>query len=114
MASVMKLSEQDFLEKFASKSEEADLWELHEVQTYHGHDCVLLGRCEETGKTWCNAHQSRPLQCRTWPFWPDNLRSPRSWKKAAKDCEGIGRGPITPLRVIQEDREKTPEWGRSR
>lgn len=113
MAATLEMSEQDFLQNFAAKSSDGDLWELKEVLTEHGHDCVLLAR-DESGKTWCVAHQSRPLQCRTWPFWPDNLRSQRSWKKAARECEGIGRGNIIPLRVIQEDCDKTPEWGRTR
>ena len=112
MARELGLSEQEFLERFALESSDDGLWELTDVHTEHGFDCVLLARCEETGKTWCRAHHSRPMQCRTWPFWPDNLLSEKSWKRAAKNCEGIGRGTVVPLRVIQSECERTPEWGK--
>lgn len=114
MAEQLKLSSQEFFERHAMSGDEEGLWEMGEVQTEHGFDCVLLERCESSGKTWCTAHDSRPLQCRTWPFWPDNLRNKKSWNKAAKECEGIGRGDIVPLRVIQDDMQRTPEWGQSR
>lgn len=113
MAAQLGLVMETFLERYARKSVDDGCWELMEEQTDFGFDCVLLERCDETGKTICLAHDSRPVQCRTWPFWPDNLKSKKAWNRAAKSCEGIGRGPLIPLRVILDEKERTPEWGRT-
>ena len=111
MAAQLGMELNDFLGLYASKSPDEDCWMLDEIYTGEAHDCVLLGRCNETGKTWCIAHDSRPAQCRTWPFWPDNMKSKKCWDQAGLECEGIGRGPIIPLRVIQEEMALTPDWG---
>lgn len=48
-----------------------------------GYDCVFL----ENKK--CAVYQARPVQCRTYPWWKENLNSEQSWKLAAESCEGI-------------------------
>jgi hypothetical protein len=53
-------------------------------------DCVFLKR--ENGKTMCGIYPVRPLQCRTWPFWAENLNSPDSWNQAHQKCPGMNRG----------------------
>lgn len=47
-------------------------------------DCVFL----QEGK-FCQLYQSRPRQCRTFPFWPQTLRSKEAWEAMAEDCEGV-------------------------
>lgn len=32
---------------------------------------------------------ARPTQCRTFPWWPQNLISDYDWQLAARECEGI-------------------------
>lgn len=50
----------------------------------------------------CEIHAVKPLQCRTYPFWPEILRGERHWKAEAKWCEGIDRGePIEAAEVAQ-------------
>jgi Fe-S-cluster containining protein len=44
------------------------------------------------GRRVCGVYPVRPLQCRTWPFWPENLRTKASWHRAAKGCPGMNRG----------------------
>ena len=40
----------------------------------------------------CRIYRVRPLQCRTWPFWPENM-SRKVWETEVKaDCPGIGKG----------------------
>jgi Fe-S-cluster containining protein len=40
----------------------------------------------------CSAYEGRPEQCRTWPFWPENM-SARTWtKEVAVYCPGVGKG----------------------
>lgn len=53
-------------------------------------DCVFLQRTG--GKTMCSIYPVRPLQCRTWPFWNQNLRSPEAWNEAHRTCPGMNRG----------------------
>ena len=63
-----------------------------------GGDCVLLD--EKTRK--CMAYEERPRQCKTWPFWDSNLRSPEAWAEAAEACPGCDKGQIVPLESIVE------------
>lgn len=37
----------------------------------------------------CTVYESRPAQCKSYPFWPENLRSERSWKKTIEECPGL-------------------------
>ena len=44
----------------------------------------------------CTIHPVKPLQCRSWPFWPELVRTERAWRAAARGCPGMGRGgPIS-------------------
>lgn len=49
----------------------------------------------------CTIYSSRPVQCRTWPFWPSNLASPEAWERLKPGCPGIGQGNLVPLEVIE-------------
>lgn len=51
-------------------------------------DCQFL-----EGKR-CGVYAARPTQCRTWPFWPENLTA-RAWtKEVASFCPGVGKGRL--------------------
>jgi hypothetical protein len=63
------------------------------------YDCVMLD-----GGGRCQVYPVRPIQCRTWPFWPTNLSSPAAWSEAARRCRGIGRGPLYTLEEIEARR----------
>ncbi|MDR2702637.1 MAG: YkgJ family cysteine cluster protein [Spirochaetaceae bacterium] len=52
----------------------------------------------------CTVYQSRPLQCRTFPFWETALRSPEAWK--ALSCPGAGRGELRSLEYIEDCLER--------
>jgi len=60
----------------------------HSIRERENGDCVFLD-----GKM-CRIYEARPTQCRTFPFWPEVLRSEEKWKQAARDCEGIGQGRL--------------------
>jgi Fe-S-cluster containining protein len=54
-------------------------------------DCVFLKR--EAGKALCTIYPVRPLQCRTWPFWTENLRSEAVWQSIhERVCPGMNHG----------------------
>lgn len=53
-------------------------------------DCVFLAR--KGHKVTCAIYAVRPLQCRTWPFWSENLTSLDTWNEAHTKCSGMNRG----------------------
>ena len=65
-------------------------------------DCVFLD--EET--RGCTIYEHRPLQCKTWPFWDSNLKSPQDWNETANECPGCNQGPLYSLEVIDAQRSQ--------
>ena len=58
----------------------------------------------------CQVYAARPKQCRTWPFWEDNLERAR-WEGAVSDCcPGIGSGPLHPAAEVERISRETEEW----
>ncbi len=53
-------------------------------------DCIFLERNKDG--VGCSIYPVRPLQCRTWPFWTENLRSIDAWNHAHVKCPGMNRG----------------------
>jgi|APIni6443716594_1056825.scaffolds.fasta_scaffold179245_2 hypothetical protein len=51
------------------------------------------GRCifYENG---CVIYPVRPIQCLTFPFWFQNMRSVSAWDDALLQCPGIGQGRL--------------------
>lgn len=61
------------------------------------YDCVFLKDKK------CQIYQERPIQCRTFPWWQQNLRSKEDWERAAVYCEGINKeAPLVPANQIEE------------
>ena len=54
----------------------------------------------------CTVYDTRPRQCRTWPFWNSNLRSREAWDEAAEACPGCNKGDLVPLEQIVEQASK--------
>jgi Fe-S-cluster containining protein len=50
----------------------------------------------------CLVYAKRPKQCRTFPFWRENLRDPATWGIAAEACPGMNRGPLFDRHEIEE------------
>ena len=71
-------------------------------------DCVLF----DPDKRGCKVYDARPAQCRTWPFWEQNIDLPNSWRKTAKFCKGCGNpsGKLYSMEEIigQRDRKFGP------
>lgn len=64
-------------------------------------DCVFLDG--QTRK--CSVYKARPRQCRTWPFWDSNLKTPEDWKHTCAVCPGSGRGHLHQLEEIESQRQ---------
>jgi len=66
-------------------------------------DCVFL-RTSDGHKT-CMIYPVRPAQCRSWPFWRENLTDQQAWERARRKCPGINGGRIYSPGEIQHIRE---------
>lgn len=106
MAKELGISLREFLDRYTHTPRGRR--SLQERRTEYGYDCIFLDRETLPGRAICRVYRARPQQCRTWPFWPENLRHPRQWTEAGRTCPGIDRGPLIPLRVIVERRDSTP------
>ncbi|MBN2021666.1 MAG: YkgJ family cysteine cluster protein [Pirellulales bacterium] len=60
-------------------------------------DCVLF----DAAAARCTVYAARPRQCRSWPFWPSNIRTPDAWRRTCEDCPGAGKGPVIPLEEME-------------
>ena len=49
------------------------------------HDCIFW----DDG---CTVYDVRPTQCRTFPFWPENIETPGAWEAVLHQCPGTGNG----------------------
>jgi uncharacterized protein len=54
-----------------------------------GGDCIFW-----TAQEGCTVYSARPVQCRTWPFWPENVETPEDWKQITQICPGSGQGRL--------------------
>jgi len=61
-------------------------------------DCVFF----DSEARNCTVYSARPRQCRTWPFWQSNLKSPETWAETCQVCRGSGQGRLYQLEEIQE------------
>ncbi|WP_068470944.1 YkgJ family cysteine cluster protein [Candidatus Protochlamydia phocaeensis] len=94
MAQFLKISIKDFKRLYVRRLHNRYL--LVEKKSQN-HDCVFYKDRK------CQVYQARPSQCRTYPFWKENLLSPQSWEEAAQTCEGIcPEAPLISFESIQE------------
>jgi len=66
----------------------------------------VQGPCQFLRGKQCGVYEARPTQCRTWPFWPENMK-PKVWAEdVAKFCPGIGKGPTrSPAEIKRQMRQ---------
>ncbi len=106
LAKNLSLTTDEFLRRHAHTVD--GMWTLNERLTPEGYDCVFLQR-DDQGKAMCTVYKARPAQCRTWPFWPDNLKREGDWQRVAKKCPGVNKGTFYPIEKIRVLRDQTPQ-----
>ena len=57
-----------------------------------GESCVFLG---DDGKL-CTIYEARPVQCRTYPFWPAIMQSIQSWDEECRRKDEDIESPLPP------------------
>lgn len=72
---------------------------LREVVREGRHDCIFLDRESHPGRATCSIYRVRPLQCRTWPWWPEVVETPGAWEETRRrtPCPGMGQGQLHSL-----------------
>lgn len=50
----------------------------------------------------CSVNTVKPLQCSSFPFWPEILATAGERRKTATYCPGINRGPLVNLTLARQ------------
>ncbi|MBX3039772.1 MAG: YkgJ family cysteine cluster protein [Bdellovibrionaceae bacterium] len=101
MAKSLGITTSEFTKKYCEKVD--GVWRLKERAD--NPDCIFL----KNGNR-CGVYEGRPMQCRTWPFWPEVL-SPKAWAKdVVKFCPGVGKGRIWSGDEIEKLIREQVEW----
>jgi uncharacterized protein len=129
LAEHLRLTPAETVERYCRKVEGKFSLRERKNPTTGQYDCIFLqeepvtrraGRAQDGGvggadeavihtRRTCAVYPVRPLQCRTWPFWPENLSSPKVWQMAAKRCHGMNGGRSFTLEQIHAIRDAA-DW----
>lgn len=91
MAKHLKLEVRTFAKKYLRRSDE----KLPALRDKNNSECIFW-----EGK--CSVYPARPRQCRSFPFWPDNVTTKSAWGSLTKEygCQGINQGKwYSPARI---------------
>lgn len=96
LSDYLGISTREFTLQYTEKSDGL----LHLIDPHK--DCLFL----EGGL--CSVYEARPVQCRSWPFWPENMKK-KVWEgEIASYCAGVGKGRLYSAEEIEHiiEREK--------
>jgi Fe-S-cluster containining protein len=88
LAQHLKIRTSDFTRKYCEKP--GGFWHLRNPTS----DCVFLDGAR------CTVYGARPGQCRTYPFWRENMGE-RAWDVVLRQCEGAGHGKLWTRKEIE-------------
>ena len=120
LAKHLGMTNAKFLHEYCDKDEDG----LGHTLKWPDRACVFLGqgsgespgegaaspKGEQARKEGCTVYDARPQQCRTWPFWPENLPKKVWDKDIVPFCPGAGEGRLYSLgeiRKISKDQAET-------
>ena len=87
------MDEKNFKKKYCSTSN--GFLHLKELKINKGNCLFLLNNK-------CTVYKSRPTQCRTWPFWNENMNA-KTWNEDISiNCPGIGKGKKISSKLIKK------------
>ena len=90
LAKHFNISSKEFIINYCQSSD--GFIHIKEIRT--NGECIFLNNKK------CDVYKSRPTQCRTWPFWPENMKSKIWNKEIINFCPGIGKGKIISKKKI--------------
>lgn len=101
LAAYLGISAEAFIAKYAKKTDGY----YHIKNT--AKDCLFYR------KSRCTVYDARPWQCRTWPFWTENMTRTVWEQEVASYCPGVGKGRLYSAEEIEEILVKRKDvWGR--
>jgi Fe-S-cluster containining protein len=115
LAEHLEITPQEAVDKYCRKIN--GRFSLKERRTREGnYDCIFLTEQDRDPndpkagrRRTCAIYEVRPLQCRTWPFWKENISTPQRWEQSSKRCPGMGRGRRFSLNQIHAIRDAA-DW----
>jgi len=113
IAKHLKLSTKKFLAQYC-RTVDGQISLNEHCNVLGQYDCTFLtnpptGKPGERCARGCAIYSVRPTQCRTWPFWPENLTDKKAWDRAAKGCRGMNQGTHYSAERIETLRTAT-DW----
>ncbi len=98
LAAFLNISLEEFVRTYTRRVHQR-LALIEHPRTY---DCVFLKDRK------CQVYGARPKQCRTFPWWPEHLKSRKHWEETARRCEGINHpeAPLVSLAEIEKNLEQ--------
>lgn len=89
----LNTTREKFIEKYCREIHIGGVTRLS-LQEKENYDCIF----------WvgggCIVYPHRPLQCKSYPFWPAYLGSRKDWEDLKKKCPGINTGRLHKRREI--------------
>lgn len=99
LAEHLGLAEPDFLARYCAEEDGHVLLRMDQPE------CPFL-----TEERRCSVYAARPKQCRTWPFWEENLVEQKWHGPVAAICPGLGQGPLYSAAEVERQARETEEW----
>jgi Fe-S-cluster containining protein len=94
LAAELQMNYTDFVKTYCRWVPAGGGTERLSLKEKSNYDCIFW-------KDGCSAYAARPLQCRTFPFWPGILDSAAAWEFAKSGCPGMGRGALAGREEIE-------------
>ena len=58
-------------------------------------------QCEFLEGGGCRVHAAKPMQCRSFPYWPELIDDRKAWHKTGSWCPGIGKGELVNIEAAR-------------
>ena len=68
----------------------------------HLKEININGNCQFLENKKCSIYTARPMQCRTWPFWKENMNIKKWNEELINFCPGIGNGRLISSSMIKK------------
>ena len=126
-ATLLKISKEDFIQEYVSHiipdGDNGDWVRLMEKPsnsdndpniTEKSHGCIFLN-----DDNTCQIYEARPIQCSTYPFWPQILKSKEAWNHEVRRADNDNRPDLPPwsaeaggcegMKIIEESEDTIEE-----